>query len=104
LHLFSFFNAHDPQVWSFDGVAEFLHIPFTALEFLELFDSDFFHFFFNFYFIFKLWDFVAIVLVCWSGLTMWDFCCFYYRNIFYLQDFCLILSSEVFLIFVKLHL
>jgi hypothetical protein len=25
LHLFSFFNAHDSQVWSFDGVAEFLH-------------------------------------------------------------------------------
>jgi hypothetical protein len=30
LHLFSFFNSHDSQVWSFDGVAEFLHIPFTA--------------------------------------------------------------------------
>jgi hypothetical protein len=32
LHLFSFLNAHDSQVWSIDGVAEFLHIPFTALE------------------------------------------------------------------------
>jgi hypothetical protein len=31
LYLF-FFNAHDFQVWSFDGVSEFLHIPFTALE------------------------------------------------------------------------
>jgi hypothetical protein len=31
LHLF-FFNAHDYHFWSFDGVAEFLHIPFTALE------------------------------------------------------------------------
>jgi hypothetical protein len=32
LHPFSFFDAHDSQVWSFDGVTEFLHIPFTALE------------------------------------------------------------------------
>jgi hypothetical protein len=32
LHLFSFFNALDSQVWSFDGVTEFLDIPFTALE------------------------------------------------------------------------
>jgi hypothetical protein len=31
LYLF-FFNDHDSQVWSFDGVAEFLHITFTALE------------------------------------------------------------------------
>jgi hypothetical protein len=29
LHLF--FNADDSQVWSFDGVSEFLHILFTAL-------------------------------------------------------------------------
>jgi hypothetical protein len=35
LHLFSFFNAHDSQVWSFDGVAEFLHIAFTALELFD---------------------------------------------------------------------
>jgi hypothetical protein len=26
LHLFSFFNAHDSQVWSFDEVTEILHI------------------------------------------------------------------------------
>jgi hypothetical protein len=32
LHLFSFFNVHDSQVWSFDGVAKFLHIPFIALK------------------------------------------------------------------------
>jgi hypothetical protein len=50
LHLF-FFNAHDSQVWSFDRVAGFLHIPFTVLE---LFDEDFSCFFFNFYFIFEL--------------------------------------------------
>jgi hypothetical protein len=31
LHLFSFFSAHDSQVWSFDGVAEFLNTPFAAL-------------------------------------------------------------------------
>jgi hypothetical protein len=31
-HLLSFFNAHDFQVWSFDGVAKFLHIPFAAFE------------------------------------------------------------------------
>jgi hypothetical protein len=30
LHLF--FNAYDLQVWSFNGVAEFLHIPFKVLE------------------------------------------------------------------------
>jgi hypothetical protein len=32
LHLFSFFDDHDSQVWSFDGVIEFLHIPFTGFE------------------------------------------------------------------------
>jgi hypothetical protein len=32
LYLFSFFNAHDSQVWSFDRVTEFLNIPFIALE------------------------------------------------------------------------
>jgi hypothetical protein len=31
LHLFSF-NGHDLKVWSFDAVAEFLHIPFSAFE------------------------------------------------------------------------
>jgi hypothetical protein len=31
LHLFSF-NAHDLQVWSFDGISEFLLIPSAALE------------------------------------------------------------------------
>jgi hypothetical protein len=35
LDLFSFFNAHVSQGWSFDGVTEFLHIPFTALELFE---------------------------------------------------------------------
>jgi hypothetical protein len=35
LHLFSFFNAHDSQAWSFGGVAEFLYIPFTALELFD---------------------------------------------------------------------
>jgi hypothetical protein len=34
LHIFSF-NAYDSQVWSFDGVTEFLHIPFTALELFD---------------------------------------------------------------------
>jgi hypothetical protein len=32
LHLFSLFNVHDSQVFSFDGVTEFSHILFTALE------------------------------------------------------------------------
>jgi hypothetical protein len=27
----SFFNARDLQVWSFDGVAEFLCVPFVVL-------------------------------------------------------------------------
>jgi hypothetical protein len=35
LHLFSFFNVNDSQVWTFDGVAELLHIPFTALELFD---------------------------------------------------------------------
>jgi hypothetical protein len=35
LYLFSFFNAHDSQVWSLDGLTEFLHIPFTALELFD---------------------------------------------------------------------
>jgi hypothetical protein len=33
LHLFSFFDAHDSQVLSFDRVIEFLRIPFTALDY-----------------------------------------------------------------------
>jgi hypothetical protein len=45
LHLFSFVNAHDSQGWFFDGVSEFLYIPFTALEFLIM------TFFSNIYFI-----------------------------------------------------
>jgi hypothetical protein len=32
LCLFFFFNAHDLQVWSIDGVSVFLHIPFTGLD------------------------------------------------------------------------
>jgi hypothetical protein len=35
LYLFSFFNAHDSQVWPFDEVTEFLHILFTALELFD---------------------------------------------------------------------
>jgi hypothetical protein len=35
LRLFSFFNAHDSQVWSFDGVGEFLHIPVAGLELFD---------------------------------------------------------------------
>jgi hypothetical protein len=35
LYLFPFFNAHDSQIWSFDGAAVFLHIPFTALELFD---------------------------------------------------------------------
>jgi hypothetical protein len=35
LHFFSFFNDHDSQVWSFDGIIEFLHILFTVLELLD---------------------------------------------------------------------
>jgi hypothetical protein len=42
LYLLPFFNAQDCQVWSFDGVSEFLYIPFTDLK---LFDYDFFCFF-----------------------------------------------------------
>jgi hypothetical protein len=32
LHLFSFFNAHDLQVWSFNGIFAFLCIHFAALD------------------------------------------------------------------------
>jgi hypothetical protein len=35
LDLFSFINAHDSQVWSFDGVGEFLCIPLTAFELFD---------------------------------------------------------------------
>jgi hypothetical protein len=35
LDLFSFFNAHDSQVWSFDGASEFLYIPFSGLELFD---------------------------------------------------------------------
>jgi hypothetical protein len=35
LHIFSFFNAHDSQVWSFDGVTEVLYIPFPALSLFD---------------------------------------------------------------------
>jgi hypothetical protein len=34
LHLF-LFNTHDSQVWTFDGVAELLHIHFIALELFD---------------------------------------------------------------------
>jgi hypothetical protein len=36
LFLFSFLNAHDSQVRSFDEVGEFLHIPFAELELFDL--------------------------------------------------------------------
>jgi hypothetical protein len=32
LFLFSFLDAHVSQIWSFDGVAEFLCILFTAFQ------------------------------------------------------------------------
>jgi hypothetical protein len=32
LHLFSLFDAHDSQVLSFGGIAEFLYIAFATLE------------------------------------------------------------------------
>jgi hypothetical protein len=35
LDIFPFFNAHDSQVWSFDGVVEFLYIPFAGLELFD---------------------------------------------------------------------
>jgi hypothetical protein len=35
LHFFSFFSAHGSQVWSFDGVSEFLHVPFLGLELFD---------------------------------------------------------------------
>jgi hypothetical protein len=77
---------------SFDG-------PLSSCIFLSQLLSCFFCFFCNFYFIFKLWDFV---LHC-SSLLEWHstvFCLS--KGTFYFQDFCLILSSEVFHIFVQL--
>jgi hypothetical protein len=32
LHLFSFFDAHASQVWSFDGITKFSCIPLVDLE------------------------------------------------------------------------
>jgi hypothetical protein len=49
LELFSFFNAQDSHIGSFDAVGEFLHIPFTGLELFDKSSLVFFHF----YFIFK---------------------------------------------------
>jgi hypothetical protein len=48
LHLLSFFESHAFWVFSFDGVAEFLHFSFTALV---VFDYEFSYFFFNICFI-----------------------------------------------------
>jgi hypothetical protein len=45
LHLFSFFDAHDSQAWSFNGVPGFLCIPFTAF----VSSKSSFVFFFNIY-------------------------------------------------------
>jgi hypothetical protein len=50
LVLFSFLNVHESQVLSFEGISEFLHIPFTALELLTNRSSGFF---FKLYFIFE---------------------------------------------------
>jgi hypothetical protein len=35
LHIFFFFNAHNSQVWSFNGVRKFLHILFTTLQLFD---------------------------------------------------------------------
>jgi hypothetical protein len=88
-----FFNAHDSQVWSFDGVAEFLHIPFTSRVILLRF---LLFFFFNFFFIFEQRFCLPPVLVCWSGLPL----CFLYDDREFLFLGFLFDSSEVFQIFV----
>jgi hypothetical protein len=36
LHIFSFFDAHDLQVWCFDGGTNFLHIPLALLSLLRI--------------------------------------------------------------------
>jgi hypothetical protein len=48
VHPFSFFNAHDSKVCSFDGVAYFFQSWFVWLKL--------FSFSLNFHFIFKFWD------------------------------------------------
>jgi hypothetical protein len=42
LHLFCFFNAPNLQVCSFNGLTEFLHIPFAVLSLLSKDSSGFF--------------------------------------------------------------
>jgi hypothetical protein len=80
---------------SFDGVTEFLLIPFTEQRFL----------------CFSLTSIISLsseipssfVFVCWSVLPLWVFfvCVFLTKGTFYFKDFCLVLFSEVFHIFVQ---
>jgi hypothetical protein len=35
IKVFSLSNAYDSQIWSSEGVTEFLHMPFTAFELFD---------------------------------------------------------------------
>jgi hypothetical protein len=35
LQIFAFYNDHDAQAGSFDGVIEFVHLPFISLELFD---------------------------------------------------------------------
>jgi hypothetical protein len=67
LHLF-FFDAHDSQVQSFDGVTDFLCIPFIAWVFC----LRIFLFFFNIYFAFFIvYSFIHTCIHCLGHLSPW---------------------------------
>jgi hypothetical protein len=99
LHLFSFFDVHDWQVWSFDGVAEFFHIPFTALKPF---------FFFLFLFCFSLISILSlspeIPSSSCSSLLEWLSTIFFIwvKELFISRISVLLFFSEIFHIFVKL--
>jgi hypothetical protein len=91
LHLFSFIDAHDLYVWSFDGLLSSVYSFYN----FWVFSPSVLLFSFNIYFVFKLWDSVVFVLVFWSGFWL------YFYLIYELCiSRCLILFSEVFHIFI----
>jgi hypothetical protein len=96
LHLFSFFNAHDSQVWSFDGVASSCIFPSQLLCCLTI------------YSVFCLISILSlspeILSSTCSTLLEWLSTVFFVwlKGLFISRTSDLILLSEVFHIFVQL--
>jgi hypothetical protein len=93
LHLFSFFNAYDSQIWYFNGVADFFS---QLLSYFTKSSSLFF----------PLTSILVsgceILFSPCSSLLEWPTTVLLFEGTFCFQDFCLILFSEVFHIFVQL--